>query len=148
MRVAKGPRPWTIQLFALAFLSGAVIAFLDGFWDIPAQQAFFETRVPELNWSEDAIIVMLSARLSIACIPVVLVWVFSSRIARWLVTFMGLGKLINVPEAFRLAQDGAQIDPLWTASLTLSVMAVLLLFLPPSSRWFARREEVDPEVFA
>ena len=61
---------------------------------------------------------------------------------------MGLGKLINVPEAIRIAQDGAEIDPLWTASLTLSVMAVLMLFLPPSNPWFARRKEVDPEIFA
>lgn len=147
MKIRKGPRPLTIHLFAAAFLASAVIAYLGGLWGIEKQMALFEANVPELDWSEDAVIVILSARLSIAFIPVALVWLFASRVARWLVTVLGLGKLINVPQAVELVADGEALDPTWTASLVLALLAVAMLFLPASNRWFALGEEIDPATF-
>jgi hypothetical protein len=140
-------RPLSINVFAAAFLAAAVIAFLDGLWDIPAQQAMLSVNVPDFLWSRDAVIVLLSARLSIALIPIAMVWLGAVNFARWMVAVLALGKLINVPEAVRLLAHGERIDPAWMASITLGLLAVAMLFTPPSNRWFAQKQEADPAVF-
>lgn len=147
MRLRKGPRPLTIRVFAAAFLASAIIAYLDGLWNIPAQLAMLRANVPDFAWSEDAVIVLLSARLSIALIPIALVWLLASNFARWMVTVLGLGKLINVPMAVRLVAEGGQIDPAWLTSLALGVVAVAMLFTPASNRWFARKDLLSPDIF-
>jgi len=140
-------RPLSINGFAAAFLAAAVIAFLDGLWNIPAQQVMLSENVPDFAWSRDAVIVLLSARLSIALIPIAMVWLGAVNFARWVVAVLALGKLINVPEAVHLFANEEQIDPAWMASIALGVLAVTMLFTPASNRWFAKQEEVDPAVF-
>ncbi|PKP65015.1 MAG: hypothetical protein CVT85_08585 [Alphaproteobacteria bacterium HGW-Alphaproteobacteria-7] len=147
MKLASGSRPLAIRIFAAAFLVSALIAYLDGLGDIPAYQALLRANVPEVAWSQDAVIVTLSARLSIALIPIALVWLTAANFARWMVTVLALGKLINVPEAVQIVAQGDRIDPAWTASLTLGLLAVAMLFTPASNRWFAHKGEVDPAVF-
>ena len=140
-------RPHSINLFAAALLASALIAFLDGLWDIPAMQALLSEGMPEVEWSHDVVIVALSARLSIALIPVAMVWLAAVRFARWMVTLMALGKLVNLPEGVRLAAEGGALDTAWLASLALGLVAVAMLFIPASNRWFTRQEETDPAVF-
>ncbi|MDP2131339.1 MAG: hypothetical protein U0975_10255 [Erythrobacter sp.] len=147
MKLASGSRPLAIRIFAAAFLVSALIAYLDGLENIPAYQALLHTNVPEIAWSQDAVIVTLSARLSIALIPIALVWLTAANFARWMVTVLALGKLINVPEAVQIVAQGDRIDPAWAASLTLGLFAVAVLFTPASNRWFAHKGEVDPAVF-
>ena len=140
-------RPLTINVFAAAFLAAALIAFLDGLRDIPDIQALLSANVPGINWSRDAVIVTLSARLSIALIPIAMVWLSAVRFARWMVTVLGLGKLLNLPEGIRLIADGAPLDTAWLTSLVLGVFAIAMLFTPTSNRWFAGKGAVDPAVF-
>jgi hypothetical protein len=140
-------RPLTINVFAAAFLAAALIAFMDGLWDIPALQEIFRTTAPGFDWSHDAVIVLLSARLSIALIPVAMVWLAAVRFARWMVTVLGLGKLLNLPEGLRLIAAGGEVDTAWLAALLLSLFAVAMLFAPASNRWFAPPREADPAVF-
>jgi hypothetical protein len=140
-------RPLSINIFAAAFLSSAVIAFLDGLWDLAAVQAVLREGVPGIAWTRDAVIVTLSARLSIALIPVAMVWLSAVRFARWMVTVLALGKLFNLPDALRLFANGEPIDPAWTASIVLGLLAVAMLFTPASSRWFAKPQEDDPAIF-
>ncbi|MBA4045013.1 MAG: hypothetical protein C0471_11425 [Erythrobacter sp.] len=140
-------RPLSINIFAAAFLASALIAFLDGLWDIPAMQALLRDGVPDIAWSRDAVIVTLSARLSIALIPIAMVWLSAVRFARWMVTVMALGKLINLPEGLRLIADGGTVDTAWLVSLALGLLAVAMLFTPASNRWFADRGEADPAIF-
>lgn len=140
-------RPASINIFASAFLASAVIAFLDGLGDIPELQQMLRANAPGLDWSRDAVIVTLSARLSIALIPVAMVWLSAVRFARWMVAFLGLGKLLNVPEGVRLIAAGGAIDSAWLASLALSLLAVAMLFTPASNRWFEVRKGDDPAVF-
>lgn len=140
-------RPLSINIFAAAFLASALIAFLDGLWDIPATQALLRDGVPDIAWSRDAVIVILSARLSIALIPIAMVWLSAVRFARWMVTVMALGKLINLPEGLRLIADGGTVDTAWLVSLALGLLAVATLFTPGSNRWFADRGEADPAIF-
>ncbi len=140
-------RPLSINIFAAAFLAAALIAFLDGLQDIPGLQSLLEANVPGVAWSHDAVIVTLSARLSIALIPIAMVWLGAVRFARWMVTVLALGKLLNVPEGLRLIAAGGQIDTAWFVSLALGLLAVAMLFTPDSNRWFAGKGEADPAVF-
>lgn len=147
MTFRTGPRPLTIRVFAAAFLASAIIAYIDGLWNIPSQLVMFRSYLPEFAWSEDAVIVLLSARLSIALIPIALVWLLASNFARWMVTVLGLGKLINVPMAVSLVAEDRQIDPAWLSSFALGLLAVAVLFTPASNRWFARKDAPSPEIF-
>lgn len=140
-------RPLTINVFAAAFLTAALIAFLDGLRDIPDMQVLLSANVPGIDWSRDAVIVTLSARMSIALIPIAMVWLSAVRFARWMVTVLGLGKLLNLPEGLRLIADGAPLDTAWLTSMVLGVFAIAMLFTPASNRWFARSQEADPAVF-
>jgi hypothetical protein len=141
------PRPLSINIFAAAFLAAAVIAFIDGLGDIPVLQTMFRANIPGIEWSRDAVIVTLSARLSIALIPIAMVWLAAVRFARWMVAVLGLGKLLNLPEGLRLIAAGGDVDTAWLAALVLSLLAVAMLFTPASNRWFAHKERIDPAVF-
>jgi hypothetical protein len=132
-------RPASITLFAAAFLIAALVAFADAMGDLPAFQIHMGRYVPQIVWTRDAAIVTLSARLSIALIPVAMVWLSAVRFARWMVTVLGLGKLVNLPDAIRLVAGGGAIDAAWLASLALGLLAVALLFTPASNRWFAAK---------
>jgi hypothetical protein len=140
-------RPASINAFAAAFLAAALISFLDGLGDIPALEAMMRANVPGVAWSRDEVIVMLSARLSIALIPIVWIYLFAAPFARWLVTLMALGKLLNVPEGIRLIADGGRVDTAWLVALVLGLLAVAVLFTPASNRWFAVKGGDDPAVF-
>ena len=143
-------RPMSINIFAAAFLSGAVVTFLDGLQDIAVLQAVFAENLPGIEWSRDAVIVTLSARLSIALIPVAMVWLSAVRFARWMVTVLALGKLLNIPEGIALMAAGNPVDRAWLTVLVLTLIAVAMLFTPASNRWFARKpdaEEDGPAVF-
>jgi hypothetical protein len=85
----------------------------------------------------DWTIVITSARLTIALIPVALVWFAASRLARWLVLAMALGKLLTVPTNLAAMSPGETVSPLWLGALLLSLGGAALLFTPSAARWFA-----------
>lgn len=140
-------RPLSINIFAAAFLAAALIAFLEGLRDIPEMQALLSANVPGIDWSRDAVIVTLSARLSIALIPIAMVWLSAVRFARWMVTVLGLGKLFNLPEGLQLIAGGAPMDTAWLTSMVLGLFAIAMLFTPASNGWFSEKGAVDPAVF-
>ena len=135
------PRPASITTFAIAFLVAAVLSCIDGLVRIPvrlqSQNAF-----PWL--SRDVLIVWHSAWLSIALIPVTMVWLSAARFARWMVSIMALAKLPGLLMALPLL---VRMQPLWLVSLLFGLFAVALLFTPSSNRWFALKGEADPAVF-
>lgn len=140
-------RPLTINVFAAAFLAAAVIALVDGLQDLPAMQTLLAANMPGLVWTRDAVIVTLSARFSIALIPIVLVWFTAANFARWMVTVMALGKLFALPEGATQLLRGGAIDTAWFTSLALGLLAVAMLFAPASNSWFAKQQEADPAIF-
>lgn len=143
MRLAGGPRPWPIRLFAGAFLLQAAASFL---WEISNRAAVadsFLTRAG-LALSDDGVIIAISARLSIALIPAALVWFFRSRFARWMVTVLAAGKLVS--QIYELA-NGAALVPIFTLNTALALFAAAMLFMPGARDWFARRKVPDASVF-
>ncbi|WP_086618130.1 hypothetical protein [Erythrobacter tepidarius] len=138
------PRPRSITIFAVMFLAAAVLSCIDGLVRIPvtlkSQDAY--------SWlTRDFLIVWHSAWLSIALIPVAMVWLSALRIARWLVASVTLFKLAG----FVLMLPGLpmllRMQPLGVASLALGVPAAALLFTPASNRWFARKGGEEVAVF-
>ena len=142
-------RPTTINIFAAAFLAAAVIALVDGLRDMSAMQALLRANASGIgiDWSRDAVIVTLSARFSIALIPIALVWLSAVNFARWMVTVMALGKLVGLPEGAAMVAQGGRIDTAWLTALALGLLAAAMLFTPASNRWFAQKAEADPAVF-
>lgn len=144
-------RPLAINIFAAAFLSAALIAFLDGMQDLPGFQATMRAILPRIEWTRDAAIVTLSARLSIALIPIAMVWLSAVRFARWMVTILWGIKLLNLPKGHRFITGGGAGEPLvdaaWGASMLLGLIAVAMLFTPAANRWFARKGESVTEAF-
>ena len=82
MRIARGPRPWTIQLFALLVTAQGLVAYVRGLSLLEVRQIDLELRYPFFDWNTDWVIDCLSAWLTIKLIPVVGVWVFANRWAR------------------------------------------------------------------
>ncbi|HSJ78820.1 MAG TPA: hypothetical protein VK913_08825, partial [Erythrobacter sp.] len=106
------------------------------------------TLIPAVDWSREAVIVWLSMWLSIALIPIAMVWLSAVRFARWMVTIMAAPKLLSLllvaTKDWRLIGVFGLI-PL--VSLLLTLIAVVLLFTSASNRWFAHKGDVDPAVF-
>lgn len=140
-------RPRAIAWFAVLFLCSALSTFLLGMHDLDAAVAEVTMRLPGVPSTRDAAIVFLSARLSIALIPTLLVWFRASNFARWMVTLLALGRLVAVPDAWRVIADGQPISPLWLAGMVLAFAAVPFLFTPASRRYFSRQPEPDLAVF-
>ena len=142
-------RPVSITLFAVLFFAGALIAFAEGMLSLADQRIGLQQAYPAFTWTRDAVIVWQSAWLSIALIPIAMVWLSAVRFARWMVTIMAVPKLLGLAT---MAAQGwaviASVSPLWLAASLLGPVAVALLFTPASNRWFAHRGEDDPAVFA
>jgi hypothetical protein len=141
-------RPLSITIFAIASFADALIACVGGLFNIPARQTYLQTLIPLLSWSPDAVIVWQSAWLSIALIPIAMIWLAAVRFARWLVTIMAVPKLLGI---VTLAAQGwdviGTLGPVWLAISLLSLLAVGMLFTPASNRWFAHKDGADPAIF-
>lgn len=138
-------RPTSITIFAVAFLAAAVLICFEGLVRIPVQLKS-QTILPWVT--RDALIVWHSAWLSIALIPVAMVWLSAIRFARWMVSAMALLKLAGFLLALPNLTLLARMQPLWLTALPLGLFAVAMLFTPASNRWFAHKGEADPAIFA
>jgi hypothetical protein len=101
-----------------------------------------------LPLNDDGTIVAISVRLTVALIPVALVWFFASPFARWMVVVMAVGRFaINLPETIETVLSGDPLRPTFTAAQVLALCGAALLFHPSAKRWFSR-EKPDAAVFA
>ena len=139
--------PFSIRLFAVAFLLAALVAFLGDITHLDATIAMLEANTTGLGWTRDMAIVAISARLSIAVIPIALVWFLASGFARWMVVLMSLGKLINVPAAIEAWQTGGTPGAYFMMSNLLAYFAVACLFAPGARLWFNTSGGDDAQVF-
>lgn len=137
-------RPASIKIFAAAFLAAAVLVCFEGLVRIPVQLKS-QTTFPWVT--RDALIVWHSAWLSIALIPVAMVWLFAIRLARWMVSAMALFKMAGFFMALPSLTLFARMQPLSLAALPLGLFAVAMLFTPASNRLFKHKGEADRAVF-
>lgn len=138
-------RPASISGFAILFMAGAVLSLLDGLVRIPEVLPGAQKAYPWLT--HDTLIVWHSAWLSIALIPVAMVWLSAVRFARWLVSIAAVIKLAGLLMGWKYLPGLVMQQPIWAVAWAISLAAVGLLFTPASNRWFARKGEEDPAVF-
>ena len=135
MKLARGPRPWPIRLFAAAFVAQALLSFG---WEMAHRSgvAAWMLEYGNVALNDDGAIVAVSVRLTIALIPVALVWFFASRFARWMVVVMALGRLAV---SLRVTiSSGGVADPTLFIAQALALIGAALLFSPSARRWFAK----------
>ena len=147
MRIAKGPRPWTIHLFAIGFAALGTVDLLSTLSNLEVTRENLQFDLPSIIWTQDMVIVLYSALFSIVLIPVAAVWLFASKIARILVTVMSVFPLLNVVAAvYILSRDGFLSAILvWDSIATLCLVA--LLYFRPSGEWFEGRKALDAATF-
>lgn len=143
----KAVRPASIRLFAALFFAQALCAYIDGLLNLDRQPRFLASLLPEMASDQDRVIVILSARLSIALIPIALIWFLRANLARWFVTLIALGGLASIPDAIVTLREGGSLSPLWVASAALKPVAVALLFTASARSWFSRRKGIDAATF-
>lgn len=134
MRLARGPRPLAIRVFAAAFLAAAVLRLVRGLGDLDHAQAVFAAHAAWFDWNRDWTISALSAEFTIALIPLAWIYLFAAPFARWLV--LGFG-------ALRLAF----LDPAALVGAALLVVAMASLLTSQAHRWFKHKGEADRAVF-
>ena len=141
-------RPGSITLFAVLFFASSLIVFVERMFNLADEAAMLQRLFPAIDWSRDVTIVWFSAWLSIALIPIGMVWLSAVRFARWLVTLMAGAKvLLLVPTVASKPELLGLLGPVWLVSTLLGLGAVAMLFTPASNRWFAHKGEEDPAVF-
>ena len=149
MKWRKGPRPWTITVFALAFLAGALLRLIEGLWNLPNAAWRMADWLGPLAQSQDAVIVALFTEFTIALIPVVWIYGLGSSVARWIVLGFGLYKLLGFRMLFTIT---TMLGPIawWVYIEPLLIILALAMLLSPSAGEFltARKEEGEPDRFA
>jgi hypothetical protein len=142
VKIAKGPRPWTIHAFAAIVIAIGLWNLIEVLLEPDFHTHAMQRRLPQIAWIEDFTIVFASARFTIVCIPVLAIWMFASRIARWLVTIMiGYRFLMELRSFFDILPSGGLDGWLyynWPSPLSTILLTVgaSLLFIPQSNLWF------------
>lgn len=142
MKVARGPRPFSIRLFTGILLTLAIWNLSVALFDLPAQEEFLRSLGYGLEWNRDWTIVTSAAWFTIELIPIALVWLLASRFARAFIVCMAALKaalmLTSLPLLYAL--------PGILAGQLIALAAVALLFTTGAQQWFAK-EGVDPAIF-
>lgn len=138
MRLADGPRPWPVRLFALILLGAALWSFLSQLGHALGEE-------DESN--RIALVSVLSGQFFMVAIPVAFVWFFASRIAKWLVTVISIISAVwTLADTLRWPGFGAEHLPSLAFSL-LMYSVVGLLFTPSARDWFAAKGRHDAKSF-
>ncbi len=143
MKIAKGPRPLSINLFAGILIALACWNLAVALFDLTAQQEFLASLGLGLEWNRDWTIITSSAWFTIELIPIALVWLAAAGFARWFITTMAAIKVVliltNLPMLYAL--------PGILAGQSISLAAVALLFTRGANDWFASSQSVNPHTF-
>ncbi|UAB78419.1 hypothetical protein INR77_01350 [Erythrobacter sp. SCSIO 43205] len=148
MRIAKGPRPWSIRISCALLLLLACWTLWIHLRDTRTLQGLRIEQFPQVPWSEDFAIVSAFTEFTIALIPIVLIAIYAKRFARVLVSVFTVIKvaLIGMTLWSYYEQIGRFFaELLWEPALLL--LCVALLYLPSASRWFKGQDALDETVF-
>lgn len=145
MRLAKGPRPTSIRIFIGVFFSAALLRFFDTLF-CPQYVATIARQLFDFTPTADQVFVFASVWLSIAFIPMAMIWFFALPFARNFVTAMiGLqlatiiGGLIWLPDMISTSRIHIFIVP-------MLILAARALFWPTAQDWF-KNSGYEPERF-
>ena len=147
MKLAKGPRPWSIRLFGVLLIIYAHFGLIAGLSFLDLQQRHLELQFPQFEWNRDWAIVWVSAQFTIALIPLIAVCLFASKVARWLVSAMAL---VSLPWIASYVQTFVLHGVMDWQSLVQALVPVIcagLLFMPSAAQWLRQEEVNDAATF-
>ena len=144
MRIARGPRPLAIRVFAASLLLFACLNLAAGLADLGRSQSILVRYVPAIAWNHDRTIVALFSQFTIALIPIVWIYVFAARFARWFILSFGLVKLAWVLFLLFAALWFGEGELLPLSLALLLGTALVMLMMPQSSQWLAKKKESSP----
>ena len=131
--------PVVIAAFAICFLGAATLDLVDGLLDLSNAQRRYELLYPHIGWTRDWTIVALSAIFTIACIPVALIVIGRSRIARYLaLAASGYAAIAFTQWAIPAWMESKSVSPIFGMRGLLMASAFAFLAAPSASRWFAQ----------
>lgn len=139
-------RPWPIHAYALIVLAIGLDSYIGALRDLLGWEVTFAERLPQIPWNRDLTIVTLSARFTITCIPVAMIWIWRVQFARTLVTLFTVLLLIGFVRA--LASGAVPMTTLDIVKTLALALACALLFTRSASAWlqFDKERPVE-EVF-
>ena len=147
--MAKGPRPFTIQLACLLLVGTGAWNLWIGLRDLRTAQATYTERFDWFAWDRDWTIVALSAEFTIALIPAVLVFVFARGIARWIIAvFFGARIVMHLREVYEYWDRVEVVLTPLLIEAAIYAVTIALLLTPSAGRWFAGRQEGDFATFS
>ncbi len=148
MKWRKGTRPWTISLFAIAFLTAALVNLIGGLSNWQLSMLRYAQWMPWIEWDADRAMIGVFSEFTIALIPVAWIFGFASRIALGLLTVFTLVKLLNLPNMITVFQSVGGAGS-WTYFMdpALLAIAMICLYLPPSRHWLANPSKTATAVF-
>ena len=131
-------RPWPIHGFALILLGLGLYGLIVGLLNADLWLETYRELLPDFPWDSDWVIVALSARFTIICIPMVAIWGFRSSIARFLITTVTA--FVTFAQGQRIFTQGPTgIDGEVLTNTLFMLFACGLLFTPSSRNWLAGR---------
>jgi len=149
MKWRRGPRPWAVRVFALAFLAAAAFRLVEGLINLETSAWRLADWMGSLVQSQDAVIVGLFIEFTIALIPIIWIYGIGSRVARWFVLAFGLYKLLGFRMLYTITTMLGPIS--WWAYIepVLIIIALTMLLSPSLGEYLKSPEkEVEPETFA
>lgn len=133
-----------VWVFSSCFLAAALTSLILGLSRVgtPGES----TEIFGTQLTGDAAIVGLSAMFTIALIPVVWIFGFGSRFARWFVLLFGLVKLLGFREVvLAVARDGNYTMLELLIEPCLVIIALLCLMSPAMGDWVGNAKEASRE---
>lgn len=147
MKRITGPRPLSITLFAIALLLVALAGLAEGLSDIEGAALRLSLTLPWIGWDRGATVFAIFTEFFIALIPLLWIYFFAVRGARWVVLGFGLIKLLFAIRPLLATLQFGAFEPLLLLEPVLLAIALVMLFTPSASRWLRSRKEVDPATF-
>ena len=135
MRIAQGPRPWTIWAFGACLLILALYNLFIGLDDWHAVARALSSIAPWFDWSREWAIVAVFSEFTIALIPLVWIVVFAASFARWFILFFGLIKLGWGGLALAIAWFFGDVEFSDVIQPALVATILILLWMPTSVNW-------------
>ncbi|WP_299195906.1 hypothetical protein [uncultured Erythrobacter sp.] len=138
MRIARGPRPWPIWLFASATTYIAVNRLIGSLGNLNATMFDFRNMFTFVEWNRDLAIIAICAWFTIDMIPVILVLAFAASFARWFISVIAFVPLALILANLEYASTYPRmlLPSLMLAFIPLALAA--LLWTTRASRYFAQ----------
>jgi len=139
-------RPKSIVWFDRLYLLAIALVLADGAFSYPSKVKLLAVTsdLGKAGWAPTVLIVTLAVSIGLRLLLWFLISAMASRIAKWLAVILALAALFNVPSLLAAAAVLPMVALPGLLTIALQLVAVFLLLLPGSRRWFAMSARRNP----